>query len=225
MNLSERYTETERSQHITQSDPRIFGQSYVANCSSVDRQAAFLGETAEHDHIDFFQGLRRFREKGLPCNLPAEIEASLAHDPKLLELESQARQLETDEETDPCQVREAKKRVRDYRSSLKAKTFQQYQQDWVRNRRVWKIITRGKESPEDVIKTDFVQNLGLMMPERGRLAEMMATDRPLKQEEMRQAMQDLYSLCIRDFTVLYRPGEEPIDGACPVKCCRLKMER
>ena len=26
-----RYTETERSQHITQNDPRVYGQSYVAN--------------------------------------------------------------------------------------------------------------------------------------------------------------------------------------------------
>jgi hypothetical protein len=46
-----RYTETERPQHITRSDPRIFSQSYVANYSSVDEQAAFLGEVAQYDHI------------------------------------------------------------------------------------------------------------------------------------------------------------------------------
>ncbi|KAN0085538.1 AdoMet-dependent rRNA methyltransferase [Elaphomyces granulatus] len=139
--VDEKYTETERSQHITQSDPRVFGQSYVANCSSVDGQATFLGEEAEHDHIAYFQGLRKFREKGLPCELPAQIKASLTRDPKILELKSKVQQLEV-ENADPCDVSEAKKRIRDYRNSLEAKTLQQYQQDWIRDRRDWKIITR-----------------------------------------------------------------------------------
>ena len=101
MDYIERYTEMERSQHITQGDPRVFGQSYVANCSSVNGQAAFLGEVAEHDHIEYFQGLRKFREKGLPCGLPAAIEASLSQDPKILELESKVEQLESDETASP----------------------------------------------------------------------------------------------------------------------------
>jgi hypothetical protein len=50
----ERYTEVERSQHILQSDPRIFGQSYVANCLAVDGQAAFLDEQPDHTVIDYF---------------------------------------------------------------------------------------------------------------------------------------------------------------------------
>ena len=58
--VGERYTEVQRSQHLTQGDPQVFGQSYVANTSSVDGQAAFLGERANHDHIDYFQGLESF---------------------------------------------------------------------------------------------------------------------------------------------------------------------
>jgi hypothetical protein len=34
----------------------------VANCSSVAGQDAFLGEAAEHRHIDYFQGLEQFWE-------------------------------------------------------------------------------------------------------------------------------------------------------------------
>lgn len=34
--VDEIYTEVQRSQHSTQADPRIFGQAYVANTSSVD---------------------------------------------------------------------------------------------------------------------------------------------------------------------------------------------
>ncbi|KAI9764757.1 MAG: hypothetical protein M1840_008026 [Geoglossum simile] len=223
--VDKRYTETERSQHITQSDPRIFGQSYVANCSSVDGQAAFLGEAAQHDHINYFQGLRKFCEKGLPNRLPAKIEASLRQDSNLLELKNKVQQLEADENVDPCEISMAKSKVREYFRSLKAKTLQQYKQDWVRNRRDWKVTTHGKEPAKDVNRTDFTQSLFLVMPECGRLAKMMASDEPLIEGEIQQAMQDLYSLCVRDYTVLYRLGEEPIDGACLVKCCRLKMER
>jgi len=30
------YTEVQRSQHLTQAHPRVFGQAYVANMSSLD---------------------------------------------------------------------------------------------------------------------------------------------------------------------------------------------
>ena len=52
--VAERYTSVQRSQHLTQADPRVFGQSYVANCSSVDGQAAFLREAPDHRHVDYF---------------------------------------------------------------------------------------------------------------------------------------------------------------------------
>lgn len=57
----ERYTAVERSQHLTQADPRVFGQSYVANCSSIDGQGAFLDESADHRHVEYFQSLEKFR--------------------------------------------------------------------------------------------------------------------------------------------------------------------
>jgi hypothetical protein len=40
----------------------VFGQSYVANFSSVDGQAAFRDEDSDHRHIEYFQGLEKFRE-------------------------------------------------------------------------------------------------------------------------------------------------------------------
>jgi len=55
-----------------QGDPHVFGQSYVANTSSIDGQAAFLNEPGDHSHIEYFQGLEKFRERGLPCELPAQ---------------------------------------------------------------------------------------------------------------------------------------------------------
>ena len=74
--VDDRYTEVKRSQHLTQGEPRVFGQSYVANTSSVDGQAAFLGERSDHTHIDYFQGLEKFREGGLPCQAQPRDELS-----------------------------------------------------------------------------------------------------------------------------------------------------
>ena len=71
--VDELYAEVQRSQQLTQADPRIFGQNYIANTSSVDGQGAFLGEAVDHSHIDYFQSLEKFREPGLPCELPAHI--------------------------------------------------------------------------------------------------------------------------------------------------------
>ncbi|KAH0543790.1 hypothetical protein FGG08_001972 [Glutinoglossum americanum] len=182
------------------------------------------GEAAQHDHINYFQGFRKFHEKGLPDKLPAKIEASLKQDSELLRLKSEVQQLEVNENANFHEISMAKAKVRDYLRSLKAKTLQQYKQDWVQNRRDWKVITRGKEPTENVNKTDLTRSLFLVLPERDRLSTMMASDKPLTEGEMRQAMRDLHSLCVRDYTVLYRPGEEPVDGACPVKYCRLEME-
>ncbi|KAK5080233.1 hypothetical protein LTR05_008746 [Lithohypha guttulata] len=90
--VDELYTEVQRSQHLTQADPRIFGQVYVANTSSVDGQGAFLGEPVNHKHIDFFQGLGRFLEPGLPSKLPARLEEGLKQDPEYRKLEADVRQ-------------------------------------------------------------------------------------------------------------------------------------
>ena len=93
MDNVERYTEVERSQHITQTDTCVYSQSYVAN-TSVSGRDAFLGEAASHDHVDFFQSFAKFREKGLPNCLPAEqedaIRQALLHKIKKLHLLTQS---------------------------------------------------------------------------------------------------------------------------------------
>ena len=63
------------------------------------------------------------------------------------------------------------------------------------------------------------------MPERGRLTRMMVSDKVVSEEERRQAIEDLCSLASQDCTVLYRPGEKPIEGICPVEGCGVEMTR
>jgi len=78
---------------LTQADPRVFGQSYLAKCSSVDGQAAFRDEESDQRHIEYFQSLEKFHEDGLPDELPAHLEEELKHDPHLYELENEVQTL------------------------------------------------------------------------------------------------------------------------------------
>lgn len=130
---AERYTAVQRSQHLTQADPRIFGQSYVANCSSVDGQGAFLGEQADHSHIAYFQSLEKSREQGLPCDLPTVITHELSADPGLKELDKQVEQL-TSQPEHRAALDEVKRQRASYGKSLKTTALRQHQEQWVQER-------------------------------------------------------------------------------------------
>lgn len=169
MNDLGRYTEVERSQHINQTNPRIYGQSYVANTSSVDGRSAFLNEPAQHDYSDYFQSFAKFREKGLPNRLPADREEVIRRDSQLLELESNVQWLKKGNSS-TSQVKAAESKVRGYRASLTQKSLQQYKLKWVQQRRDWKVKTRGKESPNDDENTNLLEILSRVMPEHGRLS-------------------------------------------------------
>lgn len=220
----EKYTEVQRSQHINQSDPRVYGQSYIANTSSVDGRRAFTGEEVQHDHIEYFQGFASLREKGLPSVLSAEKKAAVMKDPSLVKLQNNVHLLQREKATD-TELKVAKNEARNYKDRLMRKTLGQYKLEWVRQRRDWKVDTRGKISPNDDIKTDLESVLSRLMPERGRVAKLMISNQAATEQERKNAIEDLCSLISRDLTALHLPGEKPIDGLCPVKCCGKEMQR
>jgi hypothetical protein len=175
---------------------------------------AFLEEQADHREVDYFQGLEQFREQGLPCQLPAAEQDKLEDDSVLRELRTTLRALTLNGPSSA--VNEAKNQLSTYRKALERETLRKYQKQWIQDRRVWKILTRGKERAQDVCRNDLLQHLCLLRPERGRLARMMASDDPLSPADTWQTIRDMLSLSTRDFTILYLPGHEPAEGACPV---------
>jgi hypothetical protein len=122
----------------------------VANTSSVDGQAAFLGERTDHSHIDYFQGLEKFREPGLPCRLPASLERHVSRDPRLLELEREARE-------HPLADSEAIKGVKSQRVASHRKTLlrlarRRYQESWGRGEAaLLRVPLRINNSPAEVL--------------------------------------------------------------------------
>lgn len=110
------------------------------------------------------------------------------------------------------------------RRKLHSQALLAYQKRWVRERRDWKILTGGKKQAHDPNDADLVRHLCPLIAERGRLAQRMSQDEPLSPHSMWQAIRDLYSLCIRDFTVLYLPGLDPLEGRCHVRSCRKSVD-
>ena len=202
---AERYTAVERSQHILQSDTRVFGQSYVANCSSVDGQSAFLGEAPDHSPASFFQGYGQFCEPGAPTELPAAVKTELRTHPEVVALQRQVHQC-----LDGESRRKAKKALQAKTAKLEKEALKKYRHDWVRQRRDWKVTTRGKISNGQ----KEVPNVAGVSQERQNIARQVRCDVPQCLEDMRRSIEDAFRLCTSG-DIFYYPGEEPLDGLCP----------
>jgi hypothetical protein len=208
----------ERSQHLTQADRRIFGRSYVAQTSSVDGQSAFLGKPADHSVNEFFQGLEMLLEEGAPTSLPKAMRADLERDPAAAALK--AREEAAQAAQDAREADAAKKDRLRLLNRLERKAFTTYQKEWIKKRRAEKVLSRGRVS--SAVDTE-VSRLCLLIPERARIAAMTEQNSPLPLDKVREALRDLVALCKRDYTVFFLPGEEPLNGRCPV--CDQEMQR
>ena len=82
------------SQIYGHKDTGTYPKDYLLHCSPIDPVSAILGEKKQSHHIEYFQGVEKFYERGLPGELPAEIEASILQMPELVDTRRQIEQLE-----------------------------------------------------------------------------------------------------------------------------------
>jgi len=189
----------------------------MANTSSANGKRAFLDEEPNHEAVDHFQGLEQFREEGLPQRLPAQKEAEMSRHPEVTLIEQQLEHCDSEIHRD-----ELRREIVNLLKRLKSLALKQYQKAWIKEQRDLRILTRGKLTTGGDPTEEHI--LISLYPERQRISVFMKLDEGLTDIQMRQAGIDLYSLCTRDCTAVYRPGEEPtIDDKCPV--CGCKMER
>lgn len=194
----------------------------MLHCSSIDTVSAVLGEEEQSDHIDYFQGFERFYEHGYPGELPAEIEADILQIPELIEIRSRVEQLEG-MNIDRESIATEKLKYRKALLRLRIAGLKEYQSHWVRERRDQRILNRGKEEP--IISDNNVSTLAqsLIMPEIAKLSSLMSSDRELSFDEMLAFVDDLKTLCERDYDVFYLPQQNPVEDECPAEDCRKYM--
>lgn len=212
-NLSEaRYTETERSQHILHSDTTIFGQSYVAFVSSCDGFAAFMREKPDHTAVEYFQGISQFWQPGLPTKLPAALRAEVKGSQEIAEYDRKIREAVDNGVKD----RATKDRQNAFKR-LKKRALDLHRTERMKELRRERLIHGMPSTP-----SDDPDPLDELIPEKGRITKAMLSDSPLSEELESSIMQDMLSLSTNPWSVFYRPGEVPLDGACPY--CRTNME-
>ncbi|KAI9045863.1 uncharacterized protein KD926_007166 [Aspergillus affinis] len=214
-----KYTAAHVAQILTQKSTAVYGNDYLANCSGVDVFNALKGRLADHTHIDYFQGYGQFHEHGLPRRLPIEEEQTIEADPRLIAKIAESSEAISDNET-----RRISRECAVLRKKIYLEKLQRYQSKWVQTRRDWKVLTRGRERPDHVEQVAKKQALCKIMPELGRLAAVISSNEPLSFNEKASVVRDLFTQCTRDFTVTYRPGEEPVEGRCPVASCGKLLE-
>ncbi|KAK1141018.1 hypothetical protein N8T08_009675 [Aspergillus melleus] len=191
---------------------------YQAHCSSIDTVGDVLDEEEETYHIDYFQGYGQFREVGLPHELPAEVEETILQRPELVAIRARIEQLDT--KADPEAINFKKNEYRKVLISIRLSELHHYQAQWVRERRDWRILNRGKNPHESLESNAYTRALTQIMPEMGCIAETLSSAEPLSHEEKLLFGNQLLTQCRRDYDVVYLPGESPINGYCPVDTCQ-----
>ena len=222
-NLLERYSPAQVAQCLTHRSTEIYGESYVGHVPRVDTVNALAGKEADFTHAEYFGSFRQYHEHGLPHNLPAEYQKQILLDPKVIELTTEiekARAIGDESEA---------KRLQNRQGNAKRKVFSEklarFKSEWVQKQWDWKVQTRGKLRPELMERTAVKQAQSKIMPELGRLAATMSSEEPLTFEEKLIVTDDLYTQCIRDFEVIYHPGEEPVNRRCPASACDEIIEK
>lgn len=196
------------------------GQSYVPSTSSVHGRSAFLNEPIQHDHIDYFQSFAKFRDKASQAVFQPKGRLRSGKIHHFLNSSTEA----TSSEPNILLLPKSKLVIRELASALPRRACR------TRNRigseaEKLEVHNTGNELPDDEEKTDLLEIPAQMMPERGRLARTMISDKVVSNEECRQATEDLSSLVSQDCTTLNRPGEKPIEGVGPVTGCGVEMIR
>ena len=118
-------------------------------------------------------------------------------------------------------VNKAQRKYRTYLHGLRTRALARWKEEWLEDRYAKIIQTKGRISHDRSSAIDRAQALFRVLPERARLADMIKSNEPRTRAQRLSAVQDLFSLSTRNFEVMYRPDEEPVDGACPV--CRRKL--
>ncbi|KAA8642336.1 uncharacterized protein ATNIH1004_011280 [Aspergillus tanneri] len=238
-------TEAERSQILTQKDPNIFGRSYIDSTSALSSMDAFLGEAMRLDHIEYLRGVGKYRAIGYPRQLPAERQHAIRQNKDLQDLEQRLRELtaqqavndsdkikdedeDEDEdkdldgadEDDKFAIKLTKKQVQVLKTRLYNTELAKYRDEWIQSRVETQVKSGGKAS-DVIVYNDITHCLFRAQPDRQRVAEMMPSDKLLSYQETLSMVENLLSYCTKDYNVFYRPGEEPVNGRCPVGGCSL----
>lgn len=180
-------------------DNRIFGQSYVAFVSSCDGLAAFLREDVDHTAVDYFQGLERFHQPGMPVKLPTALSKQVQNSAELAKYDNEIKCAMS-----PDGRAKAQKARQNAIKRLREQALQEHRQECLKVLRKDRLINGCHAT------SNCIDPLNEVFPEKRRISEVMVSD----MEEF-SVMKDALRLLTMSSEKYHRDGEGPVDGSCP----------
>lgn len=152
--------------------------------------------------------------------MPARVRATVLQDADLAELEKKSRGLG---KSNAGEKQQLDKDIKAIKARLLKRALKEYQKEWVDLMYERFVETRGKSDGNPEPQERRFERLLAFMPERKRLCTMIEGLVEYTEEQRLSIVEDLITIASKNLEDIYRPGEEPVDGRCPVEGCAVQI--
>jgi hypothetical protein len=157
---------------------------------------------------------------GFPLHLPTSKRLSTLQHPSLITLRNKLQELRT---SNLSGLKQVEKDIKATKYRLLDQALKKHQKEWVDTEYEKYVSTRGKADAGLEPQQRRFQRLLLFIPERLRLAAAIDGYIEYSEEQRISVINDLVALIEKDSEELYRPGEAPVNGCCPVVSCSVRL--
>ncbi|KAI9746641.1 MAG: hypothetical protein M1818_000355 [Claussenomyces sp. TS43310] len=209
-----------RRKFLDQANTGIYNKSYESKIAKGYGFSMYSGVDAPTDNIETLQSMDHRRDGNAPKALPAKEKAEFFQRPDVQQLNMLIAQATRD--IDRLES------VRNYtvRSEASKDRLQSYREEWFSTsydeealRQVQPLEDEDKIIPAELQRIGIFQLARRFMPARDRSANAILAET----DQSQAALQDIYSLCVDDDRVAYRPNEHPVGEICPREGCSKAM--
>jgi hypothetical protein len=203
----------------------IYNKSYESKIAKGYGFSMYSGVDAPTDNIEPLKSMDHRRNSNAPNDLPAKEKAEFFLRPDVQHLEMLAAQATRDIDRKPAEhparFKEQQKLYGEKRRLLRL-ARKSFRENWFSTsydeealRQVQPLEDEDKIIPAKPQQIGIFQLTRRFMPARDRIANAILAE----PDQSQAALQDIYSLCIDDNWVAYRPNEHPVGGMCPRDGC------
>ncbi|OBT76035.1 hypothetical protein VF21_03576, partial [Pseudogymnoascus sp. 05NY08] len=205
----------------------VYNKAYESKIAKGYAFSMFKGDDdVPTDNIEMLQSMDHRRDSNAPKDLPAKEKAEFLQRPDVRHLNMLIAQATRDIDDKPAEhPARFKERQKLYtkKGNLLKSARKLFRENWFSTSYDEEALRQVQpREDEDKILPAKPRQIGRIfqltrrfMPARDRIANAILAET----DQCQAALQDIYSLCIDDNRVAYRPNEHPVGGMCPREGC------
>lgn len=207
-------------------NPKTLVGHYLDDISNVDGTATFLGLEPQRNITEDFRSASMKRNPDLLHSLPTQKQDRLVQRQDYVSLCQQIDSLSFQIKTALTEEARNKLKAQQEDFYYQRRKLRKHELDkYRRSQRRLYNAQREVHIEGDWRRGYFDRIVYHMIPERGRLANILGLAVPSRSPHGISALQDLTALLKNDSRVAYQEMFRPIEGLCPVPSCDLNIER